>query len=87
MNFLINFCVNWQKQLTLNVLHRMEVWDGLSLVLIQLNLCSISSVGIQVWRGGCVSLGKSLEKVWRFHKKDGRWEQYILICKTDHVPY
>lgn len=61
MNFLINFYVNWQKQLTLNVLHSMEVWDRLSLVLIELNLCSISSVGVQGvegWRGGLCEHGE-----------------------------
>lgn len=54
MNFLLNVCVNWQNRLMLNALHNMEVWDSISLVLLQLNLCSISSIEVQgVEEGDC----------------------------------
>lgn len=82
MNFLINFYVNWQKQLTLNVLHSMEVWDRLSLVLIELNLCSISSVGVQGVEGQGGGLCEHGGSLWRrlggFTERDRRWEQGIL---------
>lgn len=70
MNFLINLCVNWQNQLMLNVLHSMEVWDSLSLVLTQLNFCSISTIGVQGVKGGLCEHGEVFgEGFRRFTKK------------------